>query len=348
MAFENFPYTDLHTLNVDWIIRKLKELEGAETTPVDVSELDRRIRNQAVCLYSGTGILTLNITNVSGMSMSDQSRVYREKENSSMNVYARFENDTGSEIPASTALMTFDSLDVPQNIAMLGIVATIHNSDGTELYRVPYLYWDTNYNKAAIRLGTAIPAGSWLLLAGQAPLSASRSLMICRGNSPATVAGDIANHMLNGVTGNSWAPGDFAYSNSDTTRLDPLARATDCSGMIYLAFKTMGLQPSRGSLSETYWSDGIVLAYADVDEDLDLSNALPGDIIIYHAPGDRADITHCTLYAGGDVVYEMAYTYPDAEHAIGIQDHTGPYAITSTPAHAYRKDTRGRYLVRVL
>ena len=349
MAFENFPYTDLHTLNVDWIIRKLKELEGAETAPVDVSELDRRIRNQAVCLYSGTGWLTLTANNETGMTLTSNSRAYREKASSSMNLFLKLTNNTGSTVAAMTPLVSFDGLDILYDTVMIGITATIYKADNSVITTVPTIYWDSNLNKAAIRLSSyGIADQAVCVISGASPLSISASKLICRGRYPNTLAGEILTHMLNGDAQHPWAPGDFTYSNDYSTRLDPDARATDCSGMIYLAYLLSGMHPSRGNGSHSYWSDGIVLAYADVDEDLDLSNALPGDIIIYHAPGDRTDITHCTLYAGGDVVYEMAYTYPDAEHAIGIQDGKGPYAITSTPAHAYRKDTRGRYLIRVL
>lgn len=37
MAFENFPYADLHNLNLDWILKKIKELE----TRID--ELEARV-----------------------------------------------------------------------------------------------------------------------------------------------------------------------------------------------------------------------------------------------------------------------------------------------------------------
>ena len=29
MAFQNFPYTDLHTLNLDWILKTVRELQEA-------------------------------------------------------------------------------------------------------------------------------------------------------------------------------------------------------------------------------------------------------------------------------------------------------------------------------
>lgn len=38
MAFENFPYVDLHTLNLEWLLKKLKELENA------VTELTERVK----------------------------------------------------------------------------------------------------------------------------------------------------------------------------------------------------------------------------------------------------------------------------------------------------------------
>lgn len=350
MAFDmTFPYTDMHTLNLDWILRKLKELENGETVPVDVSELEQKIRNLSVCQDSGTGILTLDITNVSGMQMSPLSRVYREKTTSSFNVFIRFLNNTGSDLAANVALVTFDSVDLPFNIYMNGCVATIHRSDGTELVTTPLLYYDNVLEKAAIQLdGYGIQSGATLEISGISPLSSCGSKIICRARYNAAVAGEILSHMLYGTTGDSWQPGNFTYSQDAATRLDPSARATDCSGMIYIAFKTLGMSPGRGDISHSYLSDGMVLAYADVDEDLDLSNARPGDIIIYHAPGDKLDITHCTLYAGNDVTYEMAYTYPDPEQAAGCVNGQGPYAITSTPAHAYRKDSRGRYLIRVL
>lgn len=37
MAFENFPYADLHNLNLDWLLAKVKELEEK------VKELEDRV-----------------------------------------------------------------------------------------------------------------------------------------------------------------------------------------------------------------------------------------------------------------------------------------------------------------
>lgn len=37
MAFENFPYADLHSLNLDWLLAKVKELEAK------VNDLEDRV-----------------------------------------------------------------------------------------------------------------------------------------------------------------------------------------------------------------------------------------------------------------------------------------------------------------
>ena len=38
MAFEQFPYADLSNLNLDWIVRKIKELEG------QIAALEARVK----------------------------------------------------------------------------------------------------------------------------------------------------------------------------------------------------------------------------------------------------------------------------------------------------------------
>lgn len=44
MAFDNFPYTDLHELNLDWLLRKVKQLEEKVTElEGKVTELEARI-----------------------------------------------------------------------------------------------------------------------------------------------------------------------------------------------------------------------------------------------------------------------------------------------------------------
>lgn len=345
MPFENFPYSDFHGLNLDWLLQKVKELEDGSGSGAADSIL--KLKNVTKCLDSGPGGLTIKVTNATGMTMGAESWCYREKANSAMLCYIRLTNNTGSTVAADTTLVTLGDWSVDDTILLRGIAGTVYHSDNTVTTALPTLFQDTVLEKASIKFENAIiPDGSYVIITGYAPVSATTSPLLARGQYDELLAMRICHAFLHGYNGYSWAPGDFTYSQNAATRLDPSQRATDCSGMVYLAYGSEGLSPGRGSGSDPYWADGIVLAYADVNEDLDVSNALPGDVITYAFANDPRDMTHCTLYAGGDVCYENAYTYPAAEQAAGCVNGQGPYAIP-TPASKYRKD-RIRYLVRFL
>lgn len=352
MAFDmTFPYTDLHSLNVDWILKKLRELEEAITgmTPgTDPEDLNKKYKQLSKCLDSGPGLIRMIPTNISGITFAGD-HIYRFKQWSSIMMSCKFTNNTASDVAANTPLLKFDSFPADFTAGTLrGIRAIVYHADGTVDTTVPIIHYDNNEAALTLYMDVAIPAGEYAIIAGMAPCSEIKDAILCRGMYNYTLGQAICHSFLYGTTTDPWQPGDFTYDNTDAYRTDPSYRRTDCSGMTYIAYQCHGFKPSRGATAKPYWSDGIVLAYAEKGDKLDTSNGLPGDIICYQDTSDLNSIPHCTLYAGADTVYEMSSNYPARENDAGCIDGKGPYAITSTPASEYRMNTYNRYLVRFL
>ncbi len=350
MAFENFPYTDLHTLNVDWIMRKIKELE--EGTGKDYqAEIDNIM---TILGNSGPGLLRMRLTSETAMTLVDPV-CWRTKNDSSIFISVNFLNATGSAIAADTHLISFDHITIdtaesdpntPRKANLWGMACTFYNSDGSVSCHNPYLEYVTG-DKTYFCIDQAIPAGTRVVVMGAAPLSVTKNALILRNKHPGLLAQQICYTFLHGTPNDPWNPGDFDYDNG-SNRLTPSARQTDCSGMAYIAYHAYELRPSRSSVATSYANDGMVIAYAKKDTPLDVSNALPGDIICYHRLTDPTRIAHCTLYAGNDITYEMSAHYTEAEHLNGCIDGKGPYQI-STPASVYKMDLyAGRSIVRFL
>lgn len=132
--------------------------------------------------------------------------------------------------------------------------------------------------------------------------------------------------------------GQFTYSNSNSSRLDPAQKKSDCSGTIYLAYKQAGFDafPTNASAIAGY---GDIVSYAEKDEPLDLSNALPGDVICYDTTSDNNNlINHVAMITGTNPieVYEMG-------HANGDSGVTGPTVIADPENYV---TGRIRYVVR--
>ena len=132
--------------------------------------------------------------------------------------------------------------------------------------------------------------------------------------------------------------GQFTYSNAIASRLDPAQKKSDCSGTIYLAYKQAGFDafPTNASAIAGY---GDIIAYADKNEPLDLSNALPGDVICYDTTSDNNNlINHVAMVTGTNPieVYEMG-------HANGDSGATGPTVIADPENYV---TGRIRYVVR--
>lgn len=201
-------------------------------------------------------------------------------------------------------------------------------------------YIKRDSNRAYVTCNFDLPANCEFYLFGSCPDSAMLN-WINSSFYDSDLQDSLCDYYLNGDGLDSWE-GEFSYSNNNSTRLDPDERATDCSGMTYIAYNHFGFHP-QNSIEESYLTDGIFVAYAPKDEPLDVSNARPGDIICYQNasadPDKRNSWTHCALYAGNDKVYEMALTYPEAETLRGHIDGYGPYEIY-TPASEYRMSTQ--------
>ena len=193
---------------------------------------------------------------------------------------------------------------------------------------------------ALVQINFGILFARELMIIGDAPI-ASLFSWICSSFYNNELCNALCAYFLNGDGDTSWE-GTFEYSTSNDYRLDPDNRKTDCSGMTYIAYKHFGFHP-QNSVQQSYLTDGIFIAYAGVNEKLDLSNARPGDIICFQRADDPENYpvesytswTHCCIYAGNNVCYEMARWYPETETRAGCVDGYGPYRIT-TPADEYR------------
>ncbi len=348
--FHSFPWSNFHGINQNWILERIKELyellEGVSKSSGD-QDLAHIVNN------SGPGILRLRMTSETEMTLVDPV-CYRTKADSTLHINVNMRNNTDADIPADTHLISFDYFitidtaesdpDTPRRANLWGITCIIHETDGTVTAHNPYLEYVTG-DKTYLALDAAIPVGARVIIMGAAPLSVTKNKVLLRGKHDAALADLICHTFLYGTPTDPWKPGDFTYSNG-VHRLSPSYRESDCSGMTYIAYHENQLRPSRSSVATSYWADGMVIAYAPPDQPLDLSQALPADIICYHLANDPTRIIHCSLYAGHDVTYEMSSNYTDAENAAGAVDGQGPYRI-NTSASVY-KNNYGRYVVRFL
>ena len=358
MAFENFPYTDLHTLNMDWIMRKIKELEAriGNDDPEEHPGLEEQIDNILKILGdSGPGLVRMALHSEAGMTLVSPA-IWRTKNDSSLFMSVNFKNSTGADIAADEHLLSFDNITIdtaevdplaPRTVKLWGIMCTFYHDDGTVTSYEPYLKYVPADLKSYFCIDHAIPQNCRVVVFGKAPLSVTKCDFILRRKHPTRLADDICYAFLHGVPGNEWQEGDFTYSNSASTRTDENARATDCSGMVYIAYHLYNLRPGRAPTATSYFQDGMVLSHAEPDEPLDLTNALPGDLICCHMRNEPNRIQHCMLYAGDNVVYEMSSQYTQAELDAGAIQGRGPYRI-KTPANVYKMERYGRSLVRYL
>ena len=297
--------------------------------------------------------------------------IARDKETNRLAVSVALENTGSAAVAANQPLVYLPGFQTGSgNMAMRGVACYVYGSTGAlqsvgagmlKSVEARRLAADESGRTLpidyvqAIRATVPVPAGGKVVFLGEMPTSPCRSALLNRGGYDEALGEKICGYFLHGYsadyagTSHTWTPGSFTYDNSaGAHRTTPGERRTDCSGMVYTAYMLAGLHP-RDSVPENLFSDGMVVAYAPVGQDLDTSLGLPGDVICYenldsYDATDINRITHVGLYAGNDTVYEMAETYPAAENRTAM---TGPYAI-STPASAYRKSNRARYLVRYL
>lgn len=204
---------------------------------------------------------------------------------------------------------------------------------------VPRLVIKKDGDDAVIRIINQIRPNSEILIRGVDSTASFQSWWNA-AYYESELANDLCDYFLNGDGDTSWE-GQFEYSNDNAVRTDPVNMKTDCSGMVYIAYKYFGFHP-KGTVQPAYVTNGIFIAYAPAGEPLDLSNARPGDIICYQSTELDADDydswTHCTIYAGNNKTYEMALYYPEAETLNGALDGHGPYEIV-TGADVYRMTT---------
>lgn len=351
MAFENFPYTDLHTLNIDWLLKKIHDLEAGDGTSVDDlrAEMVRMVGNLAHLHPDGPGWLRLVPKNETGCTVVGDDYIMRNKHDSSICLSVSFTNSTGSGIAAGDPLLSFENFPADFTaVTLRGARAILYKSDNSVSTTSVTLKYDSGLGKLVLVIGLTIPDGCVCIVSGYAPVSITSDAILCRGMYPAALAHNICNTYLHGTTSDPWGQEDFDYDNNDVYRIDESYRKTDCSGMVYIAYKLNGFKPSRGVGSRPYWNDGCLIAYADAGQKLDLSLARAGDVICYQDKADLNHVPHCTLYMGDNTVGDMSSNYPATENAAGCIDGKGPYHITSTPADTYRNYSFNRYVVRFL
>lgn len=310
-------------------------------------------------IYGGDGTLIFDIQDVNEnlYLYTTSQHVSRDKKSNELRFDVIIRNETGVNVPTPTPLFKLKNFYMQRySTLQLALDAIIYrytsDSDVSDLTNrvletvVPArislkkgttvgvddmdAYVTCNYNLGSRRE---------LIISGTAPISSLFSWVASSFYNP-QLANALCAYFLNGDGQYSWK-GTFDYSNNNDVRLDPANLQTDCSGLVYIAYKHFGFHP-QNSVQPSYLSDGIFVSYAPKGEKLDLTNAKPGDIICYQAVDnpDRPEYdfnswVHCTLYAGDNVCYEMALHYPEAETRAGCVDGHGPYAIT-TPADEYR------------
>ena len=207
-----------------------------------------------------------------------------------------------------------------------------------------------NGNDAEVRVNYNFGHNREVVIAGEAPV-ASLFSWICSSFYNNEVCNEVCAYFLHGPGGSSdsWE-GQIIYGRAEgmtdaqwnEARIDPTSGRSDCSGITFMAYQAFGFHP-QNTVQQSYLTDGIFIAYAGVNEKLDLSNARPGDIICFqraddtesYPPESYTSWTHCCIYAGNNVCYELSNHYPEAETRAGHIDGYGPYIIT-TPADEYK------------
>lgn len=235
----------------------------------------------------------------------------------------RFTSDSNMSLPSTRVLESA----YPANIKLV--------RDGNDAG--VYVNYNMGYNRE-------------LVINGEAPI-ASLFSWLCSSFFNNELCASVCSYFLHGPGGSSdsWE-GELIYGAAEgmstvewnNARIDPTSGRSDCSGITYMAYKNFGFHP-QNTVQQSYLTDGIFVAYAPAGEKLDLSNARPGDIICYQRADDEENYpvesyiswTHCSIYAGNNVTYEMAKYYPEIETRAGHIDGYGPYMI-ETPADEYR------------
>lgn len=312
----------------------------------------------------GSGTIVFDLIAKTGMtSISTSQYLSRDKLNNKLYCYIMSKNETGESIVANTHLFEIPAIDLSySSITLRGIMTAVINSDGTWEFGTGFIRKVTDGDTTSyyLTVNIAIPDGANLVMIGECSTSPTVSLLLNKGYYNQSLAEEICDNVLHGTEDYSWwRQGAFQYSNSDSVRLNPTDKKTDCTGIIYMAFQLLGIHP-RGSVPKAILPDGMLISHATAGNPLDISLAKAGDIICYKRSGETS-VTHCSLYAGNDTIYEMAQTYPDAgtpvingdtyvgqpDQELYITNGYGPYIIP-TPASIYRMSNYTRYLVRYL
>lgn len=304
----------------------------------------------------GVGSLVMEMESLTGMTTwANQRQMWRDKLTNTLYIYALLVNNTGSTVAANTPLLRVPAMDSDYTDIVLSFLCFVQVSGGNITgYETAHIKYDSLNDYFYICSPIAIPDGSRIVIHGSSKMSQLASGFFSRNLYPSALAADIIDAFFHGYGANTWQMGDFTYSQDVATRLDPTQRATDCTGIIWMAYNSQGIHP-KGSVSQTIFSDGIVLSAAPSGEALDLSMGMPGDIIAYeHLEGGVMTFSHCTLYLGNDTVGEMSVNYRDAEgttvtdggNTYTITNRKGPYRIPLSAA-TYKNDYN-RYLIRFL
>lgn len=132
--------------------------------------------------------------------------------------------------------------------------------------------------------------------------------------------------------------GTFTYDNDVYNRTRAAKKATDCSGIIYLAFQAAGLNfvPNYATSQSAY---GAVISVAKAQENIDLSKAKKGDILCFCTGDNGAIVGHVAMCTadGGTFWHQNSSYNNNPGTALGPQPLNTP--------ESFRNDV-ARFLVR--
>lgn len=281
--------------------------------------------------------------------------VWHDKNSNNLGMRLAFKNNTGSTIATSTPIFRIPRMQCRYKAASnayINIPVLIVTKNNGALSQVDICKVrvagsgddDDNLDLATcwtdIHLTSAMPAGSVAFFLGSAPSASMQGWQNSTlGNS--VICQEICEYYLKG-------PGEFKAGTGDdqvTLTGDWTGRLpygvggslvetqgfSNADAQVFAAYKNSKIRPQNAARAD-FVADGVCVSYARKGEELDLSNAVPGDIIVFRNPAANLDrygswITSA-LYAGGNVLYHMSQHYPaEAETVGGIEvvDEFGPY-----------------------
>lgn len=289
--------------------------------------------------------------------------IWHDKNSNNLGMRLAFKNNTGSTISVSTPIFRIPRMQCRYKdaIAYVNIPVLIVTRNNGALSQVNICKVRVSGNGdegdnldlatcwTDIYLSTSMPADSVAFFLGSAPSAVMQGWQNST-LSNSVICQEICEYYLKG-------PGEFNVGTGDdqetltgdwTGRLPYGSGGTlvetqgysNADAQVFASYRNSQIRPQNAARAD-YVADGVCVSYAKKGEELDLSNAVPGDIIVFRNPLSNLDKyaswATCALYAGGNVLYHITSHYPaDAETVGGIEvvDSYGPYPFRG--ASTYR------------